>query len=159
MPKAKLKTCWNALQGWPRKVLAALILSGAAVWFSLPTDGPDLNPNHWNPALMPYAHSGKFGYADKAGLLRIPPQFDGAERFIEGRARILLSGRFGFIDTSGQIVIPARFTWANSFHGGYATVWNGQNWDYLDREGQIRSLGPENPIFSKQMKQAQPRPL
>jgi WG containing repeat len=125
----------------------SLALASYLVWQFIPSvyiEKPRENRHlARNMAFIPYSNSGKFGYADPMGKSRIPPRYDGADGFSEGRARVLMNGRFGFIDTSGAMVIPARFAWASAFRGGYASVWTGTDWNYLDLEGRELTTFPK----------------
>lgn len=142
-PDQPQRTAWRSVGFW-----LALTLVFFLVWLQLPkvyiAQPREIGPNTQQTAFIPYANSGKFGYADPLGKSRIPPRYDGADRFSEGRARVLLNGRFGFIDTSGALVIPARFAWASTFRGGYASVWTGTDWNYLDLEGRELTTFPKH---------------
>jgi hypothetical protein len=48
--------------------------------------------------------NGKYGYINRAGKVIIEPQFDLADEFSEGLARIGIAGNFGYIDEAGKIV-------------------------------------------------------
>ena len=49
-------------------------------------------------------HHRKFGYIDKKGTIVINPQFDDAEGFQRGFARVYLGNKWGYIDTKGDYV-------------------------------------------------------
>ena len=69
-----------------------------------------------------------WGYADGAGNIVIPAQFEDAEQFCEGFARVTFqAGDVGYIDTNGN-VLARGFTHAFDFRNGYAEVWlSGKN--------------------------------
>src|SRR5690606_1976932 len=66
--------------------------------------------------------STKWGYIDTAGNQIIPPIFDYASYFREGRAMIRKDGRFGFIDESGGVVIDPIYSRATLFSEGLSAV-------------------------------------
>ncbi|MBR6250567.1 MAG: WG repeat-containing protein, partial [Bacteroidales bacterium] len=53
--------------------------------------------------------NGQYGYINLKGEVVISPQFDGAESFSEGLARVKVDGKCGFIDKKGTIVITPQF--------------------------------------------------
>jgi hypothetical protein len=81
----------------------------------------------------PKAINGKFGYVDETGKVVIPPKWDNAFAFSEGRAVVIeggtvmpggghVGGQWGFINLRGEIVVPLKFSFAGSFHAGLAKV-------------------------------------
>jgi hypothetical protein len=86
--------------------------------------------------LKPVLVDHKWGYEDQAGRLIIQPQFDEAEPFSEGLARVRVGGsrgtllgapfvdggRWGFINEEGVMVIKPRFYSAENFVNGRAYV-------------------------------------
>jgi hypothetical protein len=89
--------------------------------------------------LRPVREGHKWGYADQTGKLVIQPQFDEAEPFSEGLARVKAGGsyvrgsdvlgapfvdggRWGFINEEGVMVIKPRFYSAENFVNGRAYV-------------------------------------
>lgn len=66
--------------------------------------------------------NGQYGYRNSSGTVVIPPSFDQAWYFSEGRARIRDDDRWGFIDRSGNVVIEPRFAQAWDFRNGLARV-------------------------------------
>jgi len=97
------------------------------------------------PASPAYA---QFGYVDKGGNFVIPPSFDEAFAFDEGRAVVKVSaergleikgakGRVaGLIDRSGQFVLPPIFDWIAPHPGGLWQVKFGDRLGYVDASGQ-----------------------
>lgn len=142
-PELPQRKPWLGMAFW-----FGLTLVFCLIWLQLPkvyiAKPRETAQNSPHTSFIPYANSGKFGYADPMGKSRISPRYDGADRFSEGRARVLVNGRFGFIDTSGALVIPARFAWASTFRGGYASVWTGTDWNYLDLEGRELTTFPKH---------------
>ena len=59
----------------------------------------------FSEGLAPVRVDERWGYIDKAGRIVISPQFDYAESFFGGLARVRLSNsRTGMIDRTGRIV-------------------------------------------------------
>ena len=67
----------------------------------------------------------------------INPQFEDAESFSDGLARVLLSDKFGFIDRTGKMVIKPQFEHADSFSEGLAPVRLGGKKGFIDRTGKM----------------------
>ncbi len=55
-------------------------------------------------------------------LLTIPPQFDAADPFVEGLARVQKDNQWGYIDKSGKFMIPPQFAEAHPFAEGLVLV-------------------------------------
>lgn len=109
------------------------------------------------PILLPVKVSGKWGYVNGNGQLVINPQFDNADEFEEGRARICLGkscdmytfdsdSLWGFIDTSGKVIVTPQCQSESRFSEGVASVCTGDcssnpktphSWGYIDREGKV----------------------
>lgn len=82
------------------------------------------NPGRLGPedGLLIVTVDGKHGFIDLTGRTVIPPTFDFAWQFSEGRASAWQNGRAGFIDRTGKFVISPRFEYAKAFHEGLAEV-------------------------------------
>lgn len=61
-----------------------------------------------------------YGYVDTSGNFAIAPQFDSANEFSEGLARVEIGKLWGFVDHTGQFAINPSFTDATDFRGGRA---------------------------------------
>lgn len=55
-------------------------------------------------------------------LFVIPPQFDTADAFVEGMARVQINNKWGYIDKTGKFVIPPQFEEVHPFSEGLALV-------------------------------------
>ena len=68
----------------------------------------------------------------------IKPQFDDAEDFSEGLARVFIydQGRYGYINREGQVVAK-QFDDARSFSEGLARVEIDSKWGYINKAGQV----------------------
>lgn len=93
-----------------------------------------LFPQHFSEGLSPAIEDGKWGYVDHNRKVVIPFQFEHANPFHEGIARVSLNKKFFFIDKRGRRVTPA-FDWAFDFHEGLAAVIVGHNVGYIHRDG------------------------
>ncbi len=97
----------------------------------------------------------KFYKINKQGDLLVQVYFfdNGADYYINGRARYIKDHKIGFIDVKGQEVIPARFDWASPFNeqveialvcqgcktiskGGYHKPVGGK-WGAIDTAGKV----------------------
>ncbi len=87
--------------------------------------------------LFNFEKNGKWGYWNEEKRIIIPPTFERAESFFEGRAAVTVDGKWGFINSSGKLVIPARYDWAMYFSEGLAPVKVGKKWGYIDRTGEL----------------------
>ena len=73
--------------------------------------------------------TGKYGFIDQTGSFVINSQFDYAESFSEGLAKVSIgddtTGKWGFIDKTGFLVINPQFDNAWAFSDGLALVQDG----------------------------------
>jgi len=91
-------------------------------------------------------------YVDRGGRAVEALSFDdGADPFVEGRARTIRGGKVGFVDSRLRIVVAPRWDFAFPFRGGVAVVCvecrevaegehrrrAGGRWGYIDRAGRI----------------------
>jgi TPR repeat protein len=95
---------------------------------------------------------GQYFYVNEQGESAPVVTYDnGADYFVEGRARTVREGKVGFIDRQLRLVIPPRYDWAFPFEGGRALVCEGcarerspgeehssmvgGTWGYIDTQG------------------------
>jgi hypothetical protein len=81
------------------------------------------------PALI--REQGRFGYIDGRGHVIIPPRFEGARCFHEGRAAVRVGDKYGYIDDTGKTVVAPRFDFADDFSDGVAVVNQGGRWGHF----------------------------
>ncbi len=84
----------------------------------------------------------KYGFIDPTGTVVIPCQFDLAEDFSEGLARvgIITNGKekFGFIRTDGSFFIEPQSSIYHNFSGGLAAVKTGSKYGFIGRNGEMK---------------------
>jgi hypothetical protein len=109
----------------------------------------DNGPDDFREGLARFQEGGLFGYFDERGRIVIPPRFEFAAAFSEGRAafcsgcreiregehRRYAGGKWGFIDWQGREVIPAQFDEVREFRGGSAQGRTGGQWITIGPEG------------------------
>jgi uncharacterized lipoprotein YddW (UPF0748 family) len=76
-------------------------------------------------------------YIDKSGKLFIQPQFDWADSFNEGLARIRMGYKWGYIDKTAKLVGRLQFDAAEVFSDGLALVRIGSKYGYINKTGQL----------------------
>jgi hypothetical protein len=86
--------------------------------------------------LLVIERNGKAGYVDSLTWKEvIPPQFEEAQLFSQGRAAVKQGGKWGFIDSKGSMIIPPSFDSATSFSEGLAAVKLELFWGFINTEG------------------------
>jgi hypothetical protein len=87
----------------------------------------------------------KWGFVDKKGTIRIPPQFLAVGNYSDGKCAVSnAAGEWGYIDQEGQLCINYQYTNANGFANGKAIVQSGKEWGVIDDKGKFVI----NPLFS-----------
>jgi WG repeat protein len=107
---------------------------GLAVVATVCRPDPNADPR-WQSAMC---YPDKHGYVDRTGRMVIPPRFQRAGDFAQGRAAVNLGNKTGFIDTTGAMVFEVQ--WARSapkFADGRAPVLIHGKWGYVDRTGRV----------------------
>lgn len=84
--------------------------------------------------LRPDSRNDKWGFIDKEGKTIIPFEYDDADYFFEGLARVKKNGKYGFIDKQGKIIIPFEYDDVGSFFKGLANVKKNGKWGYIDKQ-------------------------
>ncbi len=81
----------------------------------------------------------KLGFIDRHGNIVIPAQFERAENFSDGLAKVKIGKKSGFIDRNGKVVIPARFDEdrVGDFSEGLASVEIEGRYGFIDRKGNM----------------------
>ncbi|MBB6430802.1 WG repeat-containing protein [Algisphaera agarilytica] len=124
----------------------SFVVTAIAAYFIL--NRPDPIPPIEKSEFFPFqdAQTGKWGYLDSDAKIVIPPKYDHADLFLNGRGLVEFEGLAGYIDANDQWAIAARFIVApdvsndlaaRPFWGGLAAVRNERNvWGFLDTEGE-----------------------
>lgn len=73
-------------------------------------------------SLMPVQQGDKWGFVNTKGEYVINPQFEYAEAFFDGLAKVKVSDKYGFINKEGKYVINPSYSGATSFCEGKAWV-------------------------------------
>ena len=105
--------------------------------------------------LIPFRYMNKTGYLDLEGEITIPPKFEAAGKFSDGRALIWLETNevtgYGFIDKTGELITPL-FKEAADYGNGLARVVfesdGVQYAGYLDLEGKLRYVLAQDKIIT-----------
>src|SRR3954467_4699385 len=87
-------------------------------------EGP-VRPGEQRSGLFLVRKDGRWGYVDRSGSLKIPPQFEQAGPFSDGLAAAALGGRAGYIDTDGKFAINPQYDAGAPFSDGVAAVRSG----------------------------------
>jgi hypothetical protein len=93
-----------------------------------PPPGSEAEKALKNAPLRPAQLGGQWGYVDQGGKFFIPPQFDCAEPFADGVAKVELKERFGYIRADGTFVVRPKYFWAGPFSEGFAWVLTRKPW-------------------------------
>jgi hypothetical protein len=92
------------------------------------------------PRNAPNARANPSGYVNPAGDFVIPPQFDQAQTFREGRAGVSKNDLWGFIDTQGKQITPLKYRMLDPYENGIARAYlpdtSNDEIIYLDLQGQ-----------------------
>lgn len=99
-------------------LIVAAGLAAGYWWVNRPPAASDAD----NSGLYPISLNGKVGFMDRAGKTVIPPQFDEARDFSEGRAAVRLGAKYGFIVTTGAMTITPQWDDVRDFRQRRAAV-------------------------------------
>lgn len=70
-------------------------------------------------AIIPYRMGDLWGYVNPAKNILIKPEFEEADFFYEGYAKVKKEGKYGYINKGGRVLIPFRYFSATPFRFGY----------------------------------------
>jgi hypothetical protein len=87
--------------------------------------------------LLPVLEERKWGYINEAGEKVISCQYEHADEFFEGLARVRMNKKFGYITPSGEQVIDFAFKMSKEFHEGFASITVGDKEGYINTKGEI----------------------
>jgi hypothetical protein len=93
---------------------------------------------------------GKWGYINQQGRIVLPPVYDGAKGYYNGRAAVRSGVLWGYIDENGSPIGTAEFKYVSPFKGSLArvrypsTINNYENrLALINREGEVVWSQPE----------------
>jgi len=82
--------------------------------------------------------SAQYGFINDKGKWVITPQFNAADQFSEGKARIQKNGKWGYINKKGAIIIQPQFSVCYNFSEGLASASIKNNlWGLIDSTGKF----------------------
>ena len=82
--------------------------------------------------------SGKWGFIDETGTMRIAPQFQAVAAFSEGLAAVDLCARCAYIDSQGKQAFPDTFRHCYRYGDRVAKVELTEgHWGFIDKTGKI----------------------
>lgn len=80
----------------------------------------------------------KYGFIDGNGQVVIPTQYDDANVFRNGLARVKMGDKYGFINTKGEFVVSPIYEDAANFSEGMAAVsMDDEHYGYVDLKGNM----------------------
>jgi len=83
--------------------------------------------------------TGKLGYMDRLGRLRIAARYDRAGPFCDGRAVVAVAEGEGIIDITGEWVTkPGTYEQLGFYREGLCAFRVKDRWGFLDREGRVQ---------------------
>src|SRR5262249_31608421 len=94
-------------------------------------------PGEQRSGLFLIEKGGRYGYMNRSGEIKIPPQFDQAGTFSDGLAAVAVGSRAGFIDDNGKFAINPQFDSASPFSEDMAAVRIGNDWGFIDKTGKV----------------------
>jgi hypothetical protein len=125
---------------------------------------PQFEETRWfSEGRAPVRVDGRWGYADRTGVLAIPAKYRQASLFENGRAFVQLEqewfaidrngeptardpsdlipkermGKWGFVTPDGKVAVDFRFDGVHPFSEGLAAVQVGERWGFIDRSGRL----------------------
>lgn len=80
--------------------------------------------------------TGRWGFVDTNGRLRISNRYEEVKPFMEGLAAVKIRRRWGFIDESENLVIQPHYEKVSSFFGGVAIASSNDHFGLINRDGE-----------------------
>lgn len=92
----------------------------------------------YDTSLFPVEIDGKWGYVNHKGEYIINPQFQWANLFSDGMAKVGIDEKTGFINKKGEIIISPQYSSSTKFHDGKAWVVRPENApELIDKKGKV----------------------
>ena len=92
--------------------------------------------------LQPFKQNDKWGYADEANRIVIPPNYEHASLFLKnGLAKVSIldadiNWKYGFIDKTGKMIIPLEYeSLGEEFYSGLIEAKKKNKYGFLDKTG------------------------
>jgi hypothetical protein len=84
-------------------------------------------------AIGNYIVSAQYGFINEKGKWIITPQFNAADQFTEGKARVQKNGKWGYINKKAVFIIQPQFSQCHNFSEGLAPASLKNNlWGLID---------------------------
>lgn len=83
------------------------------------------------------AETGKHGFIDIEGKVRIPFEWEDAGWFSDGLAPVCKAGKWGLLDPSGDLKTPLKWDQALTLNNGLCPVQQGGKWGYINSQGDV----------------------
>ncbi|MBR4584476.1 MAG: WG repeat-containing protein [Bacteroidales bacterium] len=120
------------------RVLVVAIFASLIAMFSLVSCNS--SSSDVDISLIPVRSGDRWGYINKKGEYIINPQFNDADFFRDGLARIVApDGKVGYIDKNGKYVLNAKYKYGTYFYEGLAfVVEQGGKPTCIDKKGETK---------------------
>lgn len=102
------------------------------------SDNPyDFRDTESNDGLIRVRYNNKYGFINEKGKITIPLEFEKAENFDQGLAKVSKDGEtYGFIDTKGRVVIPLKYEYVREkFVNGYMPAVYNRKYGMINNKG------------------------
>jgi hypothetical protein len=106
------------------------------------------NNNEGIPYLYSYFdETGKYGYMDKEGVVKIEPQWDYASDFYMGYGTVSNDSKYGMVDKDGNVVVPIIYQNLGNINTDLQSLFNPELlirakkdglWGYIDETGTVK---------------------
>ena len=80
-------------------------------------------------------YTGKFGFIDHNGKIRIASQYENTKHFQDGMCAIFLKNKWGFIDKAEHLWVQPYYDTVCAFQGKLAAVSYGKKWAFVNNVG------------------------
>jgi hypothetical protein len=89
-------------------------------------------------SLMLIHENNKFGFRNAyTNEILIPAQYDNADDFKNGYAKVCLNNKWGLIDMMGKVVVEIKYDFAEPFSDGLAQVTANNKKGFVNKKGEI----------------------
>ncbi len=123
----ELNTLENVLNYLDNRYIRYIFQTNVEINVAVYTE--DLNPV--------YNENLKWGYCDTSGELIIPYLFDGAYRFIDDYAIIIVGEKYGMIDKKGNYLIKPAYEFLEPFSDGLAVARQSKKFGFINKDNNV----------------------